>query len=185
MRSRDVMCLSISARIPSQRAARRAARERRDRPAKSAEEGRVGMLTQTQVRRYSAQSGFRDMMIAEKEVVLTFLLQVLSECGILDRLAFKGGTCLRKMFIGSLCRTVSSLRLLSISAFRSSPATAAFKPPSFRQSGRRTNASCGEPALAFGADFGRMTGYSETIWVEISEVSATCERGPISSVVPK
>jgi hypothetical protein len=28
------------------------------------------MLTQTQVRRYSAQSGLRDMMIAEKEVVL-------------------------------------------------------------------------------------------------------------------
>ena len=47
------------------------------------------MLTQTQVRRYSAQSGLRDMMIAEKEVVLTFLLQLLSERGILDRLAFK------------------------------------------------------------------------------------------------
>jgi predicted nucleotidyltransferase component of viral defense system len=57
------------------------------------------MLTQTQVRRYSAQSGLRDMMIAEKEVVLTFLLQLLSERGILDRLAFKGGTSLRKMFI--------------------------------------------------------------------------------------
>jgi predicted nucleotidyltransferase component of viral defense system len=41
------------------------------------------------------------MMIAEKEVVLTFLLQLLSERGILDRMAFKGGTCLRKMFIGS------------------------------------------------------------------------------------
>ncbi len=34
------------------------------------------MLTQTQVRRYSAQSGLRDMMIAEKEVVVTFLLQL-------------------------------------------------------------------------------------------------------------
>jgi hypothetical protein len=46
------------------------------------------MLTQTQVRRYSAQSGLRDMMIAEKEVVLTFLLQLLSERGIrLGRLA--------------------------------------------------------------------------------------------------
>jgi len=40
-------------------------------------------------------------MIAEKEIVLTFLLQLLSERAILDRLAFKGGTCLRKMFIGS------------------------------------------------------------------------------------
>ena len=67
------------------------------------------MLTQTQVRRYSAQSGLRDMMIAEKEVVLTFLLQLLSQHGILDRLAFKGGTCLRKMFIGSQGRFSTDL----------------------------------------------------------------------------
>jgi predicted nucleotidyltransferase component of viral defense system len=59
------------------------------------------MLTLPEVRRYSVQSGLRDMMIAEKEVVLTFLLQLLSERGTLDRMAFKGGTCLRKMFIGS------------------------------------------------------------------------------------
>ena len=59
------------------------------------------MLTQPDVRRYSNQSGLRDMMVAEKEIVLTFLLQLLSERGILDRLAFKGGTCLRKMVLGS------------------------------------------------------------------------------------
>ena len=40
-------------------------------------------------------------MIAENEIVLTFLLQLMAERGILDKLAFKGGTCLRKMFIGS------------------------------------------------------------------------------------
>ena len=45
------------------------------------------MLTQPQVQRYSTESGLRDIMIAEKEVVLTFLLQLLSERGILDRLA--------------------------------------------------------------------------------------------------
>lgn len=67
------------------------------------------MLTLPQVRRYSTQSGLRDMMIAEKEVVLTFLLQLLSERGILDRLAFKGGTCLRKMFIGSQGRFSTDL----------------------------------------------------------------------------
>jgi hypothetical protein len=43
------------------------------------------MLTLPEVRRYSTQSGLRDMMIAEKEVVLTFLLQLLSERGILNR----------------------------------------------------------------------------------------------------
>jgi predicted nucleotidyltransferase component of viral defense system len=53
------------------------------------------------VQRYAVESGLRDIMIAEKEVVLTFLLQLLSERCILNRLAFKGGTCLRKMFVGS------------------------------------------------------------------------------------
>ena len=67
------------------------------------------MLTQAQVQRYSNESGLRDIMIAEKEVVLTFLLQLLSERGILDRLAFKGGTCLRKMFVGSQGRFSTDL----------------------------------------------------------------------------
>ena len=40
-------------------------------------------------------------MIAENEIVLTYLLQLMAERGILDKLAFKGGTCLRKVFIGS------------------------------------------------------------------------------------
>jgi hypothetical protein len=54
------------------------------------------MLTQPQVQRYSADSGLRDIMIAEKEIVLTFLLQFLSERGILDRLAFKGAPACEK-----------------------------------------------------------------------------------------
>jgi len=67
------------------------------------------MLTLPDVRRFSTQSGLRDMMIAEKEIVLTFLLQLLSERGILDRLAFKGGTCLRKLFLGSQGRFSTDL----------------------------------------------------------------------------
>jgi predicted nucleotidyltransferase component of viral defense system len=67
------------------------------------------MLTQPQVQRYSTESGLRDIMIAEKEIVLTFLLQLLSERGILDKLAFKGGTCLRKMFVGSQGRFSTDL----------------------------------------------------------------------------
>ena len=59
------------------------------------------MLTRPQVQRYSAEAGLRDIMIAENEIVLTYLLQLMAERGILDKLAFKGGTCLRKMFIGS------------------------------------------------------------------------------------
>src|SRR5437016_12479785 len=72
------------------------------------------MLTQPQVQRYSNDSGLRDIMIAEKEVVLTFLLQLLSERGILDKLAFKGGTCLRKMIIGSQGRFSTDLDFTGI-----------------------------------------------------------------------
>ena len=67
------------------------------------------MLTQPQVQRYSAESGLRDILIAEKEVVMTFLLQLLSERGLLERMAFKGGTCLRKMFMGSQGRFSTDL----------------------------------------------------------------------------
>ena len=67
------------------------------------------MLARPQVQRYSAESGLRDIMIAEKEVILTFLLQLLAERGMLDRFAFKGGTCLRKMVIGSQGRFSTDL----------------------------------------------------------------------------
>jgi predicted nucleotidyltransferase component of viral defense system len=67
------------------------------------------MLTQAQVQRYAVESGLRDIMIAEKEVVLTFLLQLFSERGLLDRLAFKGGMCLRKMHLGSQGRFSTDL----------------------------------------------------------------------------
>jgi predicted nucleotidyltransferase component of viral defense system len=67
------------------------------------------MLTRPQVQRYAAESGLRDIMIAEKEVLLTYLLQLLSERGLLERLAFKGGTCLRKMFAGSQGRFSTDL----------------------------------------------------------------------------
>jgi len=67
------------------------------------------MLTQAQVQRYAVESGLRDIMIAEKEVTLTFLLQLFSERGLLDRLAFKGGTCLRKIHLGSQGRFSTDL----------------------------------------------------------------------------
>ncbi|MGA8101669.1 MAG: hypothetical protein WB869_05920 [Candidatus Acidiferrales bacterium] len=56
------------------------------------------MLTQPQVQRYAVESRLRDIMIAEKEVVLTFLLHLLSERGILkgwrSRAAPVCGKCL-------------------------------------------------------------------------------------------
>jgi Nucleotidyl transferase AbiEii toxin, Type IV TA system len=67
------------------------------------------MLPRPQVQRYAVESGLRDITIAEKEVVLTYLLQLLSERGLLDRFAFKGDTCLRKMVIGSQGRFSTDL----------------------------------------------------------------------------
>jgi predicted nucleotidyltransferase component of viral defense system len=72
------------------------------------------MLSEPQIQRYSVESGLRDIMIAEKEVVLTFLLQLLSERGILNKMAFKGGTCLRKMYIGSQGRFSTDLDFTGI-----------------------------------------------------------------------
>jgi len=72
------------------------------------------MLLKSQVQRYSADSGLRDMMIAEKEIILTYLLQLLTERGVLHKFAFKGGTCLRKMIIGSQGRFSTDLDFTAI-----------------------------------------------------------------------
>jgi len=74
------------------------------------------MLSQPQVQRYSTESGLRDIMIAEKEVVLTFLLQLLSERGILNLLAFKGGTCLRKMLVGTFALLLEYGQVMTLSS---------------------------------------------------------------------
>lgn len=67
------------------------------------------MLTRPQVQRFAAESGLRDIMVAEKEIVLTYLLQLLSDRGLLNKLVFKGGTCLRKMFLGNQGRFSTDL----------------------------------------------------------------------------
>lgn len=67
------------------------------------------MLKQSQVQRYTHESGLKDLMIAEREIVLTFVLQLLTEKGLLKKLAFKGGTCIRKMFLGTTGRFSTDL----------------------------------------------------------------------------
>lgn len=39
-------------------------------------------------------------MVAERDVILTYVLQLLSKSGMLKILAFKGGTCIRKIYLG-------------------------------------------------------------------------------------
>jgi predicted nucleotidyltransferase component of viral defense system len=52
------------------------------------------------VDQYAHQCGVKDQLIAEREVVLTYALDALRNGGALDLLAFKGGTCLRKIVFG-------------------------------------------------------------------------------------
>jgi predicted nucleotidyltransferase component of viral defense system len=48
---------------------------------------------------YAADAGV-DLDIAEREIVLTYVLRILTDNGLLNHLAFKGGTAIRKLFLG-------------------------------------------------------------------------------------
>lgn len=58
------------------------------------------MIQEKLVDFFAHASRLRDKMVAEREVILTYVLQVLSESGMLKSLAFKGGTCIRKIHLG-------------------------------------------------------------------------------------
>jgi hypothetical protein len=53
---------------------------------------------------YARNSGLRNKLVAEHDVVLTYALRALLEASVMDHLAFKGGTCLRKLIFGSAGR---------------------------------------------------------------------------------
>lgn len=53
---------------------------------------------------YAHNSGLRDKLVAERDVVLTYTLRALRDTGVAAHLAFKGGTCLRKTVFGSAGR---------------------------------------------------------------------------------
>jgi predicted nucleotidyltransferase component of viral defense system len=58
------------------------------------------MIEKRLVQWYAADTGV-DLDVAEREVVLTYVMKVLSDRGLLSNLAFKGGTAIRKIFLGS------------------------------------------------------------------------------------
>lgn len=62
------------------------------------------MIAEKFVDLYARNSGLRDKLVAERDVVLTYALRSMIDAGVLDHLAFKGGTCLRKMIFGSTGR---------------------------------------------------------------------------------
>jgi predicted nucleotidyltransferase component of viral defense system len=49
---------------------------------------------------YASDTGV-DLDIVEREIALTYVLRILSDHGLLECLAFKGGTAIRKLFLGS------------------------------------------------------------------------------------
>jgi predicted nucleotidyltransferase component of viral defense system len=61
------------------------------------------MLDQKQVNHY-AQASKIDSLVAERDVLLTYVMKVLTEGGLLPSLAFKGGTCMKKIYFGKTGR---------------------------------------------------------------------------------
>lgn len=53
---------------------------------------------------FARNSGLRDKLLAERDVVLTYAIRALLDDGVMAHLAFKGGTCLRKIIFGSTGR---------------------------------------------------------------------------------
>ena len=67
------------------------------------------MLTTTELRNVARRSGARDIGNVEIDVLLTHILQLFHERGVLEHLAFKGGTMLRKMVFGPRGRLSTDL----------------------------------------------------------------------------
>jgi predicted nucleotidyltransferase component of viral defense system len=67
------------------------------------------MLSANQLRQIAARSGARDIANVEIDVLLTHLLQLFHDRGLMPYLAFKGGTMLRKMVFGPRGRLSTDL----------------------------------------------------------------------------
>ena len=61
------------------------------------------MIEKRLVQWYASDAGV-DLDIAEREIVLAYVLSILSDGGLLNRLAFKGGTAIRKLYLGGTGR---------------------------------------------------------------------------------
>lgn len=58
------------------------------------------MIEKRLVQWYASDAGV-DLDIAEREIVLTYVLRILADRCLLQQLAFKGGTAIRKLFLGN------------------------------------------------------------------------------------
>ena len=72
------------------------------------------MIEKRLVQWYASDAGV-DLDIAEREIVLTYVLSILSDGNLLSRLAFKGGTAIRKLYLGGTGRFSLDLDFSAIS----------------------------------------------------------------------
>ena len=72
------------------------------------------MIEKRLVQWYAADAGV-DLDIAEREIVLAYVLRILSDEGLLDYLAFKGGTAIRKLYLGGTGRFSLDLDFTAVS----------------------------------------------------------------------
>jgi predicted nucleotidyltransferase component of viral defense system len=72
------------------------------------------MIEKRLVQWYASDAGV-DLDIAEREIVLTYILSILSDKGLLNHLAFKGGTAIRKLYLGGTGRFSLDLDFSAIS----------------------------------------------------------------------
>lgn len=77
------------------------------------------MISANEIRRIAAKSGARNVKNVETDILLTFLLQLFHERGVLQHLAFKGGTMLRKMVFGPRGRLSTDLDFTATSELSS------------------------------------------------------------------
>jgi predicted nucleotidyltransferase component of viral defense system len=75
------------------------------------------LIEASKVRRFASEAGI-PLPLAEKEIVLVYALDWLRAEGILDHLAFKGGTFLRKIVLGSEGRFSEDLDFTALSTKR-------------------------------------------------------------------
>ena len=73
------------------------------------------MIEKRLVQWYAADAGV-DLDIAEREIVLTYVLRILADRGLLAQLAFKGGTAIRKLILGGQGRFSLDLDFTAITA---------------------------------------------------------------------
>jgi predicted nucleotidyltransferase component of viral defense system len=67
------------------------------------------MLSANDLRKVASRSGARDIVNVEIDVILTYLLQLFVVRGVMNHIAFKGGTMLRKMVFGPRGRLSTDL----------------------------------------------------------------------------